>query len=152
MLPQSLVEESPVTASLVELSLTLPCQTAADFPIQQAMRLLSSDPGVDEHLFLCELLAHGTQHDPLNLPDLALGEAIPRRLGVSAGRATERHLFLGRARPKGNALVLHNRKNGLLHSSLSRQPSSRKEGKDVKTVNWWEPPLIQGARTIGKPT
>ena len=37
------------------------------------MGLSSSDPGVDEHLFSCDLLCHGTQYDQLNLPDLDLG-------------------------------------------------------------------------------
>ena len=85
---------------------------------KQAMGLSSSD----EHLFLCEMLGHGTQYDQLNLPDLALDEATQRRLqmwkeryaeklrasttgGVSAGHATERHLFLGGSRPNGSALV-----------------------------------------------
>ena len=89
---------------------------------KQGMRLSSSDAGVGEHLFLCGMLKHGTQDDQLNLPDLAMGEAISRRLqlweerhaeklrassdgGVSAGHATERHFFLGRSRPKGSALV-----------------------------------------------
>ena len=31
--------------------------------------------------------------------------------------------------------------NGLLHSSLRRQPSSWKEEEEVKNVNWWQPPL-----------
>ena len=44
---------------------------------------------------------------------------------------------------------LQNWKNGLLHSLPRRQPSSRKEGKDVKDVNWWQPPLNQVAGTIG---
>ena len=47
--------------------------------------------------------------------------------------------------------LLQNWKNGLLHSPLRRQPSSRKEGKDVKNANWWQQPLIQGAGTNGKP-
>ena len=68
------------------------------------------------------MLGHGTQYDQLNLPDLALGEAISRRLqlgeeryaeklrastagGVSAGHATERHFFLGGSRAKGSGLV-----------------------------------------------
>ena len=84
---------------------------------RQAMGLSSSDPGVDEHLFLCELLGHGSQYDQHDLPDLALGEVVSRRLamwegryaeklrastagGVTTGHATERHLFLGGARPK----------------------------------------------------
>ena len=32
---------------------------------KQAMGLSSSDPGVDEHLLLCEMLGHGTQYDQL---------------------------------------------------------------------------------------
>ena len=89
---------------------------------KQAMGLSSSDPGVDEHLFLCEMLGHGTQHDQLNLPDLVLCGAVSRRLqlweerhaekfractagGVSAGHATERRRVLGGSRPKGSALV-----------------------------------------------
>ena len=44
------------------------------------MGLSSSEPGVDEHLFLCEMLGHDAQYDQLNLPDLALGEAVSRRL------------------------------------------------------------------------
>ena len=79
---------------------------------KQGMRLSSSDAGVGEHLFLCGMLKHGTQHDQLNLPDMAMGEAISRRLqlweeryaeklrastagGVSAGHATEQHFILG---------------------------------------------------------
>ena len=44
------------------------------------MGLSSSDPGVD----------HGTQHDQLNLLDLALGEAVSRRLQLWEKRYTEK--------------------------------------------------------------
>ena len=47
---------------------------------KQAMGLSSSDPGVDERLFLCEMEGHRTEYDQLNLPDLALVEAASRRL------------------------------------------------------------------------
>ena len=47
---------------------------------KQAMGLSSSDPRVDVHFFLCVMLGHGTQYDQLNLPELALGEAVSRRL------------------------------------------------------------------------
>ena len=88
-----------------------------------------------------------------NLSDgLALGEAVPRRLqfweeryaeklrvttagGVLAGHATERHLFLGGARPKGSALV-----------------APELEGKDAKNTNCSLSPLIQVAGTIGSPS
>ena len=56
---------------------------------KQAMVLSSSDSGVDEHLFLCETLGHGTQYDQLNLSDLALGEAISRRLQLWEERHAE---------------------------------------------------------------
>ena len=84
---------------------------------RQAMGLSSSDPGVDEHLFLCELLGHGSKYDQLNLSDRALDEAVSRRLQLWEERhaeklrasrlavllrvyAGERHLFLGGSRPK----------------------------------------------------
>ena len=68
------------------------------------------------------MLKRGTQYDQLNLPDMAMGEAMSRRLqlweeryaeklrastagGVSAGHATERHFILGGSRPKGSTLV-----------------------------------------------
>ena len=64
--------------------------------------------------------------------------------GVSVWHATERQLFLVGARPKGSALVSPELENGLLHSFLRRQPTSRKEEEDRKNVNWWQLPLIQG--------
>ena len=64
---------------------------------------------------------HCVQQGDLNMPIWAVGEAALRRLqfwkryiemlrasmedGVPVGHATERHLFLDRARPKGTALV-----------------------------------------------
>ena len=80
------------------------------------------DPGVDEHLFLSELLSLGAEVDQLNLPNLAVFESAARRLQLweeryteklrmasdgagTAGHASERHLFLGGSRPKGAALV-----------------------------------------------
>ena len=83
--------------------------------------------------------------------------AHPRQAECAGGHATERHLFLGGARPKGSALVAQELENGLLHSSRSWQPSSRREGKDVKNVKLVaaasdpdaEPSEAQVARLIG---
>ena len=54
------------------------------------MELSSSDPGVDEHLFFFELLGHRSQCDQLNLPHLALGEAVSRRLQLWEERDAEK--------------------------------------------------------------
>ena len=81
-----------------------------------------SDPGIDEHLFLSELMEYCLTYDQLNAADLAIMEAISRRYqyweeryseklrthsdgGGNAGYAQERHLFLGGARTQGYALV-----------------------------------------------
>ena len=85
------------------------------------MTLSRSDLGVDEHLFLFEMHDHGTRYDQHNLLDLALGDTISRRLqlweeryaeklrastagGVSAGHASERHLFLSALEVVGFAI------------------------------------------------
>ena len=56
---------------------------------RQAMRLSSSDPGVDEHLSLCELPGHGTQYVQLNLP-VALSDAVSRWLQLWEQRHAEK--------------------------------------------------------------
>ncbi|CAK0899549.1 unnamed protein product, partial [Prorocentrum cordatum] len=89
---------------------------------RQALGATSSDPGIDEHLFLSECLQHGLQYDQLNICNLACFESMSRRYqlweeryqerirastegSVAAGLAAERHLFLGGDRAKGYALI-----------------------------------------------
>ena len=100
----------------------------------------NKDPEIVEHLFLYDLLGYATYHDQLSCPSLAVADAIARRLqlweeryaeklraftagGVSAGHATECHLFLGGSRPKGSALVTLSWKSGLPHNLPKRRPS-----------------------------
>ena len=107
----------------------------------------------DEHLFLCEMLGHGTQYDQLNLPDLALDEATQRRLQMWKERYAEK---LRASTTGGVSAVMprsdisfwvgldqmealwwpKNWKNGSPLSWHRRQPSSWKEEKDVKAMNW----------------
>ena len=58
---------------------------------KQKMGLLLADPGVDEHLFSCYMLDHGTQYEQANLPDFALGEKLGTSTSgrVSAGHAPD---------------------------------------------------------------
>ena len=121
---------------------------------KQGMRLSSSDAGVGEHLFLCGMLKHGTQSDQLNLPDLVMGEAISRRLQLWEERNAEK-LRASTAVGLDQREALWWPKNWKHGSPLSwpkRQSSSRKEEKDVRTVNWWRQPQIQGAGTIESPS
>ena len=77
------------------------------------MELSSSDPGVGEHIFLCELLGHGRTNSIFNTwlwvkrynggcncgRNATNAELLrtSKAGGVSAGHATERHFFLGGA-------------------------------------------------------
>ncbi len=89
---------------------------------RQALGATTSDPGIDEHLFLSEVLQHALQYDQLNVCNLASFECLARRYqlweeryaerirastegAVAAGLAAERHLFLGGGRAKGYALA-----------------------------------------------
>ncbi|CAK0806514.1 unnamed protein product, partial [Prorocentrum cordatum] len=89
---------------------------------RQALGATTSDPGIDEHLFLSECIQHGLQYDQLNICNLACFESMARRYqlweeryqerirastegSVAAGLAAERHLFLGGDRAKGYALI-----------------------------------------------
>jgi hypothetical protein len=86
------------------------------------MGATSSDAGVDEHLFLCEILELACTYDQVNCFDLAAIECVVRRLqlweerygeklrgvtegGGPAGLAEERQLFMGGSRARGRALV-----------------------------------------------
>ena len=44
------------------------------------MHLTNQDPGIEEHLFLCEVLETALAADRLNLPDLQAFEMVVRRL------------------------------------------------------------------------
>ena len=89
---------------------------------RQALGATTSDPGIDEHLFLSEAIQQALQYDQLNICNLASFECLARRYqlweeryaerirsstegAVAAGLAAERHLFLGGGRAKGYALV-----------------------------------------------
>jgi len=89
---------------------------------RQVQGLSATEPGVDEHLFLAELLEHGYGYDQLNLGNLAWAETTSRRFqyweeryaeklrlategSALAGYTQERQLFLGGQRARGYALV-----------------------------------------------
>ncbi|CAK0823013.1 unnamed protein product, partial [Prorocentrum cordatum] len=95
---------------------------------RQILGLAAADPGVDEHLFLCELIETATAADQLNLPGCETFELAARRFQLwgevcsealrqvevsgTAGATSdadgwldERRIFLGGTRSKGHALV-----------------------------------------------
>jgi len=95
---------------------------------RQILGLAAADPGVDEHLFLCELLETAVTADQLNLPGCEAFELAARRFQLweevysealrqvevsgtagatadSDGWLDERRIFLGGSRSKGHALV-----------------------------------------------
>ena len=132
---------------------------------RQAMELSSSDPGVDEHLFSCELLGHGTQYDQLNLPDLALLLSIITMASSVGGTPCRKVARVRGWRCFGWAChgtipllarssTKRKRSGGprigkwLLHSLPRRQSPSRTEAKDVKNVKWRQLPLTLEAGTI----
>ena len=86
------------------------------------LNLTVSDPGVDEHHFLSELLEYGLTHDQLNVSEILAYESIARRYqlwedvyatalresesgDLSSDWLDERRVFLGHSRSKGHALV-----------------------------------------------
>ena len=89
--------------------------------VETSIGLSSSDPGADEHLLLCELLGHGTQCDQLNLPGLALGKGVSRRLQLSE----ERHAEKLRASTAGD------------FSAVPRKDISCWAELDPKEAPWW---------------
>ncbi|CAK0911836.1 unnamed protein product, partial [Prorocentrum cordatum] len=95
---------------------------------RQILGLAAADPGVDEHLFLCELIQTASTADQLNLPGCEAFELAARRFQLweevysealrqvevagtagatpdSDGWLDERRIFLGGTRPKGHALA-----------------------------------------------
>ncbi|CAK0803561.1 unnamed protein product [Prorocentrum cordatum] len=95
---------------------------------RQILGLAAADPGVDEHLFLCELIETASTADQLNLPGCEAFELAARRFQLweevysealrqvevagtagatadSDGWLDERRIFLGGTRSKGHALV-----------------------------------------------
>ena len=102
-----------------------------------------------------ELLGHGTQYDHGFLWEERCAEKLrASTTGGVSGRVMPRNDISSWAEldQKEELWWLQNWENGLLHSLPRRQPSSRKEGKDVKNVNWWWPPLIHAVGTIGSPS
>ncbi|CAK0852117.1 unnamed protein product [Prorocentrum cordatum] len=77
---------------------------------RQILGLAAADPGVDEHLFLCELIETASTADQLNLPGVRAGSQVEvsGTAGATAdsdGWLGERRIFLGGSRSKGHALV-----------------------------------------------
>ncbi|CAK0808368.1 unnamed protein product, partial [Prorocentrum cordatum] len=95
---------------------------------RQILGLAAADPGVDEHLFLCELIETASTADQLNLPGCEAFELAARRFQLweevysealrqvevsgtagatadSDGWLGERRIFLGGTRSKGHALA-----------------------------------------------
>merc|ERR1712194_563007 len=88
---------------------------------RQILGATSSDPGIDEHLFLCEIIELATTYDQLNCYDLAALECVSGRLQLweerygeklrsstdgsgPSGHAEERQLFMGGSRARGRSL------------------------------------------------
>ncbi len=88
---------------------------------RQVLGLVSTDPGVEEHCFLCELMEIAVTRDGMNIAALESFETVSRRFqlweefysealriaeaGDHGDDLDERRLFLGNHRSKGLAIV-----------------------------------------------
>ena len=89
---------------------------------RQVLGLVSTDPGVEEHSFLCELIETAVARDGINVAALESFETVSRRFqlweefyaealriaeaGDHGDDLDERRLFLGNHRSKGLAMAM----------------------------------------------